>query len=135
MIFQKIQEFIDDSPNGVIYFTFGSVVAMSTLPEHIQNTFKNVFRRIPQRVLWKFEGEMKDKPDNVMTGNWFPQRDVLGECCLTQWPIQKVGGEVRGYKPSGTAFEIKQNTNDSKIMRSIITFYIKNYALFYLIIC
>uniref|UniRef100_A0A2S2N847 UDP-glucuronosyltransferase n=1 Tax=Schizaphis graminum TaxID=13262 RepID=A0A2S2N847_SCHGA len=50
---------------------------MSSLPEHIQDTFKNVFRQIPQRVLWKFEGEMKDKPDNVMTGNWFPQRDVL----------------------------------------------------------
>lgn len=50
---------------------------MSTLPEQIQNTFKNVFRQIPQRVLWKYEGEMKDKPDNVMVGNWFPQRDVL----------------------------------------------------------
>ncbi|VVC32608.1 UDP-glucuronosyl/UDP-glucosyltransferase [Cinara cedri] len=73
----KIQEFIDNSPHGVIYFTFGSVIAMSTLPEHIQNTFKNVFRQIPQRVLWKYEGEMEDKPNNVMTGNWFPQRDVL----------------------------------------------------------
>lgn len=50
---------------------------MSTLPERIQNTFKNVFRQLPQRILWKYEGEMKDKPDNVMTGNWFPQRDVL----------------------------------------------------------
>lgn len=50
---------------------------MSTLPEHIQNTFKNVFRKIPQRVLWKYEGEMEDKPTNVMTDNWFPQRDVL----------------------------------------------------------
>jgi len=50
---------------------------MSTLPEHIQNAFKNVFRQIPQRILWKFEGEMKDKPNNVLTGNWFPQRDVL----------------------------------------------------------
>lgn len=50
---------------------------MSSLPDHIQDTFKNVFRQIPQRVLWKFEGEMKDKPNNVMTGTWFPQRDVL----------------------------------------------------------
>ncbi|XP_026814744.1 UDP-glucuronosyltransferase 2B2-like [Rhopalosiphum maidis] len=73
----NIKEFIENSPHGVIYFTFGSVVAMSSLPDHIQDTFKNVFRQIPQRVLWKFEGEMKDKPDNVMTGNWFPQRDVL----------------------------------------------------------
>lgn len=77
IILQNIREFIENSSHGVIYFTFGSVVAMSTLSEQIQNTFKNVFRKIPQRVLWKYEGEMKDKPDNVMTGNWFPQRDVL----------------------------------------------------------
>ncbi|XP_050419836.1 UDP-glucosyltransferase 2-like isoform X2 [Adelges cooleyi] len=74
---QNILKFIENSPNGVIYFTFGSVVDMSTLPEHIQNTFKNVFRQIPQRVLWKYEGEMKDKPDNVITGTWFPQREIL----------------------------------------------------------
>lgn len=52
---------------------------MSSLPDHIQDTFKNVFRQIPQRVLWKYEGEMEDKPDNVMIGNWFPQREVLCE--------------------------------------------------------
>ncbi|XP_060869962.1 UDP-glucosyltransferase 2-like [Metopolophium dirhodum] len=73
----NILEFIENSPHGVIYFTFGSVIAMSSLPDHIQDTFKNVFRQIPQRVLWKYEGEMEDKPDNVMIGNWFPQREVL----------------------------------------------------------
>lgn len=82
VILQDIQKFIDGSPHGVIYFTFGSVVAMSTLPDHIQNAFKNVFRRLPQSVLWKFEGEMENKPDNVMTGNWFPQRDVLRKCFM-----------------------------------------------------
>jgi len=56
---------------------------MSSLPDHIQNTFKNVFRQIPQRVLWKYEGEMEDKPDNVMIGNWFPQREVLCECLFS----------------------------------------------------
>lgn len=80
LIFQNIREYIESSPHGVIYFTFGSVIAMSSLPDHIQDILKNVFRQIPQRVLWKYEGEMEDKPDNVMTGNWFPQRDVLCEC-------------------------------------------------------
>lgn len=50
---------------------------MSTLPDHIQNTFKEVLGQLPQRVLWKYEGVMKDKPNNVMTSKWFPQRDVL----------------------------------------------------------
>ncbi|CAH1737608.1 unnamed protein product [Aphis gossypii] len=72
-----ILEFIENSPHGVIYFTFGSVISMSTLPDHIQNAFKEAFGQIPQRILWKYEGEMKDKPINVMTSKWFPQRDIL----------------------------------------------------------
>ncbi|XP_001947235.2 UDP-glucuronosyltransferase 2B17 [Acyrthosiphon pisum] len=72
-----VLEFIENSPHGVIYFTFGSVVSMSTLPDHIQNAFKEALAQVPQRVLWKYEGEMKDKPINVMTSKWFPQRDIL----------------------------------------------------------
>ncbi|XP_050432599.1 UDP-glycosyltransferase UGT5-like isoform X3 [Adelges cooleyi] len=72
-----ILEFIENSPHGVIYFTFGSVVSMSTLPENLLNAFKEALAQVPQRVLWKYEGEMKNKPANVMTSKWFPQRDIL----------------------------------------------------------
>lgn len=75
--FQDILKFIEDSPHGVIYFTFGSVVSMSTLPENIQKAFVEVLSQVPQRILWKYEGEMADKPSNVMTRKWFPQRDIL----------------------------------------------------------
>lgn len=74
---QDILEFIEDSPHGVIYFTFGSVVSITSLPENIQKAFKEAFAQVPQKVLWKYEGEMKDKPKNVMTRKWFPQRDIL----------------------------------------------------------
>lgn len=70
-------DFIEDSPHGVIYFTFGSTVKLSSLSEHIENAFKEAFRQIPQRVLWKYENEMEDKPKNVMIRNWFPQREIL----------------------------------------------------------
>lgn len=53
------------------------MAAMSTLPEHILNAFKDALSQVPQRVLWKYEGEMKDKPKNVMTSKWLPQRDIL----------------------------------------------------------
>ncbi|KAL5240578.1 hypothetical protein ACI65C_007988 [Semiaphis heraclei] len=72
-----ILEYIDNSPHGVIYFTLGSIVEMSTLPEHIQNAYKDGLSQVPQRVLWKYEGEMKNKPTNVMTRKWFPQREIL----------------------------------------------------------
>lgn len=74
---KDILEFIEDSAHGVIYFTFGSIVSMSSFPEHIQSAFREALSRVPQKVLWKYDGEMKDKPKNVMTRKWFPQRDIL----------------------------------------------------------
>lgn len=68
---------MNDAPQGVIYFTFGSVVSMSTLPENVQIAFWEALASVPQKVLWKYEGEMEDKPKNVMTRKWFPQRDIL----------------------------------------------------------
>ncbi|XP_050419840.1 UDP-glucosyltransferase 2-like [Adelges cooleyi] len=72
-----ILEFIEDSQHGVIYFSFGSVVTLSTLTREMQRAFRNALSRVPQRVLWKYETEMEEKPDNVMTKKWFPQRDIL----------------------------------------------------------
>jgi len=68
---------MEESPNGVIYFTFGSLVKFSKLPEQILKTFKEVLSRVPQRVLWKYEEDMEDKPENVMISKWFPQREIL----------------------------------------------------------
>ncbi|XP_060837325.1 UDP-glucosyltransferase 2-like isoform X3 [Rhopalosiphum padi] len=72
-----ILEFIENSPHGVIYFTFGSVSSMSALPKHIKQTFIEAFAQVPQRVLWKYDGEINGLPENIMTKKWFPQRDIL----------------------------------------------------------
>ncbi|XP_029343538.1 UDP-glucuronosyltransferase 2B37 isoform X1 [Acyrthosiphon pisum] len=74
---KDILEFIDDATHGVIYFSFGSIVSMSSLPENVQSAFREALAGLPQKVLWKYDGEMKDKPKNVMTRKWFPQRDIL----------------------------------------------------------
>jgi len=70
-------KFIEDSPNGVMFFTFGSLIRVSTLPKQVLQTFKDVFAMLPIRVLWKYEEEMPDKPDNVYISNWMPQRDIM----------------------------------------------------------
>lgn len=74
---QDILEFIDEAPHGVICLSFGSIILMTSLPETVQLAFYAALARVPQKVLWKYEGEMKDKPKNVMTLKWFPQRDIL----------------------------------------------------------
>ncbi|KAG7164576.1 UDP-glucuronosyltransferase 3-like 1, partial [Homarus americanus] len=62
---------------GVIYVSLGSVMDSKSLPLEYQQILLQVFRRLPQRVIWKFEGELKDVPDNVMISKWLPQQDVL----------------------------------------------------------
>lgn len=70
-------EFIEDWPHGVIFFSLGTVIKGSTLATNVERMLKEVLGKIPQRVLWKYEDEMKDKPDNVMIRKWMPQRDIL----------------------------------------------------------
>lgn len=70
-------EFIEQSQSGVIYFSFGSTVKMSSLPEHIKKAFLTALAQLPQRILMKYEEELEDKPKNIMTKKWLPQRDII----------------------------------------------------------
>ncbi|KAL4120280.1 hypothetical protein QTP88_013002 [Uroleucon formosanum] len=74
---KDILEFIEQSPHGVVYFTFGSTVKVSSLPKHIKKAFMDAFAQIPQRVLWKYEDEIENIPKNVMIKKWLPQREIL----------------------------------------------------------
>lgn len=75
---QDIQKYIDEAENGVIYFCMGSLLRGESLPAKTRQMFLNVFDKIPQRILWKWEGELPGKPLNVMIRKWMPQRDILG---------------------------------------------------------
>ncbi|XP_075232022.1 UDP-glycosyltransferase UGT5-like isoform X2 [Lycorma delicatula] len=75
---KDLEKFINESSHGVIYFCMGSMLKASTLPEEKRLDLIEVFSKLPQRVLWKWETEtMPDKPDNVKLLKWMPQRDVL----------------------------------------------------------
>lgn len=66
--------------DGFIFFSMGSVVKSTDIPEDVRKMFINAFSRIKQRVLWKWDGEMDDLPSNVKLGKWLPQQDILGMC-------------------------------------------------------
>ncbi|KAK8404010.1 hypothetical protein O3P69_000225 [Scylla paramamosain] len=61
---------------GVIYFSLGSVLRGEIPPEYLQ-FFLEAFQRLPQRVLWKYEGQLQGAYDNVRISSWFPQQDIL----------------------------------------------------------
>ncbi|KAH1028367.1 hypothetical protein HUJ05_001726 [Dendroctonus ponderosae] len=75
---QDIENWINNSEHGVIYFSLGSMIKGHTFPEEQRKAFIRAFAKLPQRILWKWENEtMLDKPDNVMISKWMPQFDIL----------------------------------------------------------
>lgn len=70
---------MDNSPDGVVYFSFGSVVKGSHLPMYQVEMFLRQLSQIKQKVLWKWESDnLPELPPNVVVRKWFPQVDILG---------------------------------------------------------
>lgn len=75
---QDLEEFINNSQHGVVYFSLGSMLRGSSLKNETWKAFRDVFEKLPQRVLWKWEEDtMIDQPDNVKIVKWAPQQDIL----------------------------------------------------------
>lgn len=77
---EQMENFMASSGKfGVIFFSLGSTIRSNSLPDNIRRGILNVFRKLPQKILWKWEGNMTDLPPNVMTSKWVPQQDILGK--------------------------------------------------------
>lgn len=57
--------------------SLGSNVRSSDLSQEKLTIFLNKFKSIKQKVVWKFETDLPNKPDNVIIGKWLPQNDIL----------------------------------------------------------
>jgi glucuronosyltransferase len=70
---------MDNAPDGIVYFSFGSVIKLSQLPK---DQFEMIIRqlgKIKQKVLFKWDSDDKiDFPSNIIIRKWFPQSDILG---------------------------------------------------------
>lgn len=61
------------------------------MPDYVQKAFKDALAKVPQRILWKYEGEMEGAPKNVMIKKWFPQRDILCKLYFNLNDCKKLG--------------------------------------------
>uniref|UniRef100_A0A2S2PYJ9 UDP-glucuronosyltransferase 2C1 n=1 Tax=Sipha flava TaxID=143950 RepID=A0A2S2PYJ9_9HEMI len=76
---QKFLEFVESAKYGVIYFSFGTIVDPSKLPNSTIEIFVNVIKKLKQKVMWKWDSKnLPQLPDHVMVSEWFPQSDILG---------------------------------------------------------
>ncbi|KAF5307252.1 hypothetical protein FQR65_LT06968 [Abscondita terminalis] len=73
-----LEKVLNESSNGVIYFSLGSNVKSKYISSDIMQAIISVFKELPYTTLWKFEDEhLPNKPDNVIISKWFPQQDIL----------------------------------------------------------
>lgn len=78
--FQKIKQFLDNSPEGVILFSLGSNIRSDSLSDSKKEILLEAFSRLPYKILWKWDSENLPKnPENVMVSKWLPQSDVLSK--------------------------------------------------------
>ncbi|KDR11536.1 UDP-glucuronosyltransferase 2C1-like isoform X2 [Zootermopsis nevadensis] len=75
---QELQKYLDEAPHGVIYFSMGSNLESSQMPESKRNAILEAFSKLKQHVLWKWETDtLPGQPKNVRLGKWLPQSDIL----------------------------------------------------------
>nr|XP_018904950.1 PREDICTED: UDP-glucuronosyltransferase 2B14-like [Bemisia tabaci] len=76
---KDLEEFFNGAKHGVIYFSLGSNFLSKHMSNERKQLFLKAFSQLPQRVLWKFEGEtLQNVPKNVIVRKWCPQTDILG---------------------------------------------------------
>jgi len=92
VLLQDIQKFLDEAPEGVIYFSFGTMIRADSFPLEILQAFIEAFTQLSLRVLWKCNADnLPALPGNVLTRDWMPQRDILGNqsfmgaVCIVTW--------------------------------------------------
>ncbi|XP_043250239.1 UDP-glucosyltransferase 2-like [Colletes gigas] len=76
---KDLQDYLDShGKDGVIYFSLGSQIDMSTMPRQVFAAFYRAFEQVPQQILWKCSrGKMPTLPKNVKCIEWAPQLSVL----------------------------------------------------------
>lgn len=83
-----MRRWLDDSKDGCIYFSFGSMTRIETFPKHVLDVFYKSFEALkPARVVWKIvkpEILPPGLPSNVLTKSWLQQNEILSSYPIYQ---------------------------------------------------
>lgn len=72
-----LQMILDEAEHGVIYFSLGTNIKSKHISAEKQLQILNVFRKLKQIVLWKWDDPLPEKSANVHVNRWYPQDDLL----------------------------------------------------------
>lgn len=117
---KNIQQFLDETKHGAIYFSLGSNVKFSKLPIEKKNVIVNAFEEHPNvRIIIKSEENVvipSHNPADVLVAPWFPQESILAHpnvrVFVTHGGLLSTTESVHFGKPViGIAFAFDQKLN------------------------
>lgn len=89
----EIKSILDSAKDGAVYFSMGSNIHSTRLPQEKRDAILRTFAKFPKiKFLWKWENtELPGKSSNVHIQQWWPQDDLLGhpniKCFITHGGI------------------------------------------------
>ncbi|XP_074031302.1 UDP-glucosyltransferase 2 [Leptinotarsa decemlineata] len=101
---KDLQEFLDSSENGFIYFSLGSIIKSKELSNNTLLNIMKAFEQIPFKVVWKFESSLSlNVIETVKLVKWAPQQDILRhpniKAFITQCGIHSIEEAVLAQVP------------------------------------
>ncbi|CAD5228235.1 unnamed protein product [Bursaphelenchus xylophilus] len=73
-----IQDIIDLSQEGIVYFSFGSLADNTKMPQNVRKAFVDAFAEFPEyQFIWKFDDILMYNVSNVHTFSWVDQVSIL----------------------------------------------------------
>ncbi|XP_064074041.1 UDP-glycosyltransferase UGT5-like [Vanessa tameamea] len=81
---KDMKEIVENAPHGVIYFSMGSNLKSSNIPDKLKRELLDMFSEFKETVIWKLEKTIPDLPKNVHISPWVPQQSLLAhpKCVL-----------------------------------------------------
>lgn len=77
----EVQTFLNEATDGAIFFSLGSNIKLSKMPNEIKEIIANAFAEFPNvRILIKNEEDFEipsHKPSDVLIRDWFNQQEIL----------------------------------------------------------
>ncbi|XP_062525247.1 UDP-glucosyltransferase isoform X2 [Bombyx mori] len=72
-----LKEIMENAKHGVIYFSMGSNLKSTEMPDEMKQNLVKMFGELKQTIIWKFEEDFPNLPKNVHIVNWAPQPSIL----------------------------------------------------------
>ncbi|XP_063616847.1 UDP-glucosyltransferase 2-like [Cydia splendana] len=74
---EDLQKLMDNAKHGIIYFSMGSNLKSVDMSTAMRESLLQMFAKLKQTVIWKFEGELDNVPSNIHLVKWAPQQSIF----------------------------------------------------------